>query len=393
MKRSLLRRTVHYSWLAGLCLLIGCEAPNEYSPPPAPQVSVTRPVRKDVQTYFTAIGQTRSVNRVELRARVSGYLDEIHFSDGELVEQGEVLFTIDQAPYQAAVESAEAALAKARANLQLAEQQLARTRPLVGRQAVSESELDQVVAERASAEADVKSATAALREAKLNLDYTEIEAPFAGRIGRRRVDLGNLVQPGETVLAILESVRPMHAYFTVSETELLRFLDMQSNGELTISEYDQIPVELAIGSEGDYAFHGHIDFREFGIDPETGTTERRAVFSNENSVLRPGLFVQVRIPVGPPAPRLLIPEKAIGTDQRGEYVLLVNEKNQVEYQKVNLGELRGEMRVILQGLESDDSIVVEGLQRAQPGAEVRPEEMVAESATQSTSPSYVAAEQ
>lgn len=368
-------------------LLAGCEERNRYAAPPPSKVTVEKPEVRDVQEYFKTVGQTQAMKRVELRARVSGYLDGIEFADGEVVQESQLLFTIDRAPYDAAVKSAEATLAKAKANLKLAEQRLARAVPLVPQQAVTESELDQIVAERESAAADVESAEAALREARLNLDYTEIRAPFTGRIGRHRVDVGNLVEPATTLLAIIESVDPMHAYFTVSESDLLHYLEMRRTGELKLKDNDQIPVELSIGDQQEFRFHGYIDYREFGVDPATGTTERRAIFPNKDTELRPGLFVQVRIPVGPPVPRMLVEERAIGTDQRGDYLLVVNEKNKVEHRTVTLGQQEDEMRVILDGVAKDDRVIVEGLQRARPGSEVLPEDLAAaEQAVTRTAP-------
>jgi RND family efflux transporter MFP subunit len=370
--RELSRHLAIWGILPLLAGLTGCDAPNEYAPPPPPQVTVDLPVEEDVQEYFKTIGRTRALSTVELRSRVSGYLDSINFEDGQLVEKDQLLFVIEKAPYEALVQSAQAALAKAQANLELARRQLARTEPLVSRNAVAESELDQAVAERDAAQADVLAAQAALREANLNLGYTEIRAPFAGRIGRHQVDLGNLVAPSETLLATLESVDPIQAYFTVSESDLLHFLKMQQNGELPTDT--EIPVDMAFGNSDDYRFHGKIDFLQFGVDPGTGTTERRALFQNADQQLRPGLFVQIRVPVGKPVRRLLINERAIGASQQGDYVLVVDAENKVVYHPVELGDIYGDKRVILKGLKPDERVIVEGLQRARPGSVVTPEE-------------------
>lgn len=363
-------------WTTGLLVVMasaGCEKPNTYAPPPAPKVTVATPHSQQVQEYYTAVAQTRALNRVELRARVNGYLNGVHFNDGDTVEQGQLLFEIDRAPFEATLRSAEAALAKAKAQLNLADRQLARTEPLVSRQAVSQNELDEIIAQQAAAAADVEAAEASVREAQLNLSYTAIRAPFSGRIGRRRVDPGNLIQPGETLLATIESIDPIHAYFTLSESDLLRFLEMRERGQIRSSADGRTPIELAIGDSDRYAYKGYLDFSEFGVDPETGTTERRGVFPNANGELLPGLFVHVRYPIGGAEPRLLIDESAIGADQRGDYVLVVGDDKRVQYRPVKLGTLYGKQRVILEGIGPEDQIVVEGLQRSRPGAEVVPE--------------------
>jgi RND family efflux transporter MFP subunit len=213
-----------------------------------------------------------------------------------------------------------------------------------------------------------------VRQAELDLGYTEVRAPFSGRIGRHLVDIGNLVTSGTTLLANVESVDPIHAYFNMSEADLLRFLEMQREGTLRISEADPIGIDLAIGEEGAFSFSGKLDFREFGVDPSTGTTTRRAVFDNADGRLIPGLFVRARAAVGDPRPRLLVEERAVSSDQRGDYLLLVNDKNVVEYRSVKLGRADAGLRVIESGLNAGDRVVINGLQRARPGAEVTPED-------------------
>ncbi len=265
----------------------GCEARNQFQAPPPPKVTVAVPLQRPVQEYFETTGQTRAASYVDLRARVGGYLKEVNFHDGQLVKQGELLFVIDKATYQASVASAQANLAKMRAQQRLADQQLVRTRALAQKDAATESALDTQEAQRASALADVAGAEAALREAELNLDYTEIRAPFAGRMGRHQVDIGNLIVAGTTLLAHLETVDPMDAYFTLSERDLLRFMEMMKEGKLkVISEADPPKLDLALGDTGQFNFHGKLDFREFGIDPTTGTTERRAIFPNPDACAR-----------------------------------------------------------------------------------------------------------
>lgn len=358
--------------LLGILSLAGCQKSNQFVAPPPPQVTVSLPVEQDVQEYYETTGQTRASKTVVLRARVSGYLQEIHFKDGDLVEKGQLLYLIDPAPYEAEVASARAAQEKASAQLHLAEQTLKRTKELAAKQVATASELDIQEAEVASSKADLGAAEARLKEAKLSLDYTKITAPFAGRIGQHMVDIGNLVQIGETTLAKIEATDPIYAYFTISEADLLRFLKMAQKGEIKINEADPLRIELALGDSDEFEFAGKLDFREFGVDPDTGTTERRAVFDNTDGGLIPGLFVRVRGKVGDPAKKLLVPEEALGSDQRGDFLRVVNDKNIVEHRAVNTGILVDGKRVIESGLNPNDRVVVVGLQRAQPGKEVSP---------------------
>lgn len=368
----------------GLVLWCGCQPANKFAPPPPPQVTVAVPVKRDVQIYFETTGQTRAVQVVDLMARVGGYLKEIHFKDGQLVKEGDILFVIDQETYLAAVASAKAALKRAEAQLRLAEQQLVRTRELARENATTQSTLDIQQADRDSRDADVDAAKAALREAELNLGYTVITAPFSGRIGRHLVDIGNLVLAGQTMMASLESVDPMHAYFTLSESDLLRFMEMLKAGQIQpITEADPLKLDLALGDSQDFRFHGQLDFRKFGIDRATGTAERRAVFPNSQQDLVPGLFVRIRAAVGEPVPSLLVDEEAIGRDQRGDFLLVVDSTNHVEYRSVKLGPIDQGLQAIEKGIAPTDHVVIRGLQRARPGSEVDPTLVPMESLLQS----------
>ncbi|MFH5803673.1 efflux RND transporter periplasmic adaptor subunit [Alienimonas sp. DA493] len=399
-----------------LCVTaIGCGRENEFVPPPPPAVTVATPLERDVTEYFSTTGNTRAAASVHLRARVGGYLEEIHFKDGAIVERGEKLFTLDKRPFEAALaqataklKSAEAAVAEAKAAvpeasarkavttaaLALADRQFRRARQLRERGANTEADLETAAATRqeaaaevaaadaaeaaaeaavSTAEANVQAARADVATAELNLEYTDIKAPIDGRIGRRQVDVGNLVQPEQTLLARVEAVDPIHVYFTLSEADLLRFLEMNRQGTLKISDADPPTIEAALGESGDFAFVGTLDFREFGVDPSTGTTVRRAEFDNDEQRLIPGLFVRIRAAVGEPRPRLLVEERAISADQRGDYLLVVDDKNTVQYRPVTVGPADAGLRVIESGLNPSDRVVVNGLQRARPGAEVAPE--------------------
>jgi len=403
----------------------GCRPQNGFVAPPPPVVTVAQPLERDVVDYFQTTGETRAVAKVELRAQVSGYLKEIHFEDGQTVEKGQLLFVIDPHRYQAAVNSAKAALLKAEAQEKLATAQLGRTRALVERKAGTKEQLDEAEAELASAKADVASANSAISRAQLDLGFTEIKAPFAGRMGRHEVDLGNLVEVGTTRLATLESVSPVHVYFTMNEADMLRFMEPASDGSARMIGSGPKGIELALGTGDDFSIGGgRLDFGEFGVDPATGTTLRRAVFGEtveDGKVVKgldprlvPGLFVRVRAAVGAPRPRVLVEERAISSDQRGTYVLVVNEKKDepageegegkpaaappagqppagapaaggqpsgepagpryvVEYRPVKLGRLDAGLRVVEQGLTGKEWVVINGLQRARPGTEVKPD--------------------
>ncbi len=353
--------------------LLACGQRNVFVPPPPPEVTVATPVERPVVDSVEFSGTTRASARVDLRARVNGYLERIEFEDGQEVRAGDLLFVIDRAPFEAEVQAARANLLKARAALQLQEANLARARRLYREEVTAQQELDVREAEQASAAAEVAAAEAALVKAELNLGYAMIRAPISGRIGRHLVDVGNLVQAEQTLLATIECIDPIHAYFYLSERELLRFREMLRAKELPDPELHPPVLYLGLTTERDFPHQGHLDYRQLGLDPDTGTVERRGVFQNPDGALVPGLFVRIRAPIGEPAPRLLIDERAIGSDQRGDYVLVVNEDNTVEYRPVELGIAVGGMRVILSGVRPDERIVVNGLQRARPGEEVVPE--------------------
>ncbi len=365
-------------WAALACVwLTGCSQPNDYVAPPPPQVTVALPIGRPVQEYFITTGQTQAASTVELRAMVDGYLEEVKFEDGALVQADQLLYVIKKDPFEIAVRTAQADLDKAEAQLALADQQLTRATALAAEEATPVSNLDIREAEQAAAAADVEAAEAALADAELNRDYTEIRAPFAGRIGRHLVDRGNLVQAETTLLGMIESVDPMHAYFAVSESDLLRFRELQRSGEMEL-DAEQIPIEMALGDRGEFEFEGRLDYRDFGIQSSTGTTIFRAKLDNPDAQLIPGMFVRVRMKVGEPTPMLLVDERALSADQRGEYLTIVNSDNVVEHRVVELGERQGPLRAIRSGLRADEWVVINGLQRARPGVTVVPEQKTME---------------
>ena len=319
------------------------------------------------------VGTLQPTQTVDLRARVNGYLKQILFEDGSNVQAGAVLFVIEQEPYKISLDAARAAHQRASAAQLLAESQLRRMEPLVAQGAVTQEEFDIQKAQLATAKADVAAAEAAVHQAELNLSYTKIVAPVAGRIGRHLVDVGNLVQAEQTPLATIQTIDPIYAEFNLSENDWLRFMEMQRQHELPDPDRNRPTLYLALPNEEGFPHEGKLDFRDLQIDRATATALRRAIFPNPGWQLIPGMFVRIRAAIGSPKPKVLVEDRAIGTDQRGEYLLIVNDKNTVEYRTVKTGIHVGMLRVIEQGVTANDWVVINGLQRARPGAQVTPE--------------------
>jgi RND family efflux transporter MFP subunit len=353
--------------------MAGCERKNAFVPPPPPEVTVALPTEKPVADSIEFVGRTEATATVDIRARVNGYLEEILFEDGATVKQGDLLFIIQQDPYQIALDAARAELERAQATLALAQTEYRRIEPLVSRQAVTQAELDTQAAQVKTSTANVALAESAVRRAELDLSYTEIRAPITGHIGRHLVDVGNLVQAETTPLAIIQSIDPIYAYFDLSELDLLRFMEMLRKHELPDPSVTPPILHLGLANETGFPHEGKLDFRELGVDPGTGTTMRRGIFPNGDGALIPGLFARIFATVGQPVPKLLVEDRAIGTDQRGDFVLVVNDRNAVEYRPVKLGITDGPLRVIESGINPTDRVIVNGLQRARPGVTVNPQ--------------------
>lgn len=352
--------------------VVGCRPRNQFAPPPPPTVTVKKPVEKAVAETLQFTGTTRAVESIELRARVNGYLDKIAVQDGAFVKQGDLLFVIQQAPFQVELQSAQATLQKAQAELQLADANLARSTKLFGQNAITEQQMDIQKAERSRALAEVASAEALVHQAELNLAFTEIRAPIDGKLGRHLVDAGNVVKSEETALAKIERIDPIHAYFYVSERDLLRFMELRRKGAIPNPEETPPELQLGLSNEPDFPHKGQVDYLEWGVDPGTGTLMRRGTFPNSDFSLISGMFVRIRAQLGEPIPRLLVEERALGADQRGDYLLVVNKDKIVEYRPVKLGIAVNGMRVIDEGIGPEDWVIVNGLQRARPGAPVDP---------------------
>ena len=363
-----------------LALAIASCGRNEQQagPPPAPAVTVAHPVRRTIVDQDEYVGRFVAVDAVEIRARVSGYLDRVHFTDGQMVKQGDLLFTIDKRPFQTSLDQAKANLAQARANLSFAEADLARGAQLVRDKTITEQTFDQRTQAKRVAEASVAAQEAAVRQATLDLEFTELRAPVNGRIGDRRVSPGNLVTGGTggntTMLANIVSIDPIRFEFTFDEAAYIRYERLSKSGQDMASREGSALVSLRLIDEQDYQHPGRMDFIDNVIDRSSGTIRGRAVFANPAGVFTPGMFARIRVPASPPYPALLVPDAAIGTEQARKFVLVVDGENVVRQKYVTLGEAVDKLRVIKDGVAAEDRIIVNGLMRARAGQKVTPQE-------------------
>jgi RND family efflux transporter MFP subunit len=344
---------------------------------PLPNVTVAKPVQRSLVDYDEYVGRFVAVDSVEIRARVSGYLDQVHFTDGQIVKQGDLLFTIDRRPFQTSLDQARANLAQARANLAFADADLARAQQLVGNKTITEQTFEQRTQAKRVAEAAVAAQEAAVRQAGLDLDFTELRAPVTGRVGDRRVSPGNLVTGGAggstTLLATIVSIDPIRFEFTFDEASYLRYERLAGGGKDMTGREGSASVALKLIDEDDFVHPGRMDFVDNVIDRSSGTIRGRAVFSNPNGLLVPGMFGRVRLPGSPTYTALLVPDAAIGSEQVRKFVLVVDGDNVVRQKYVKLGQSVDQLRVIRDGLQADDLVIVNGLMRARPGQKVTPQ--------------------
>ncbi len=373
--KSFLFRSLTLSF--SLCgLLLACsDAPKQQAAPPPPEVSVMQPKQMEVQDEDDYVGRFAAINTVEVRARVSGYLEAVHFRDGSRVKQGDLLFTIDPRPFRNTLEQARANLAQALSNRDYAEQDFARAQQLVRDKTITEQTLDQRLQSLRNSRASVEANQALVKQAELDLQFTELRAPLDGRIGDRRVSVGNLVTGGAaggtTLLANIVTQNPIHFEFTIDESAYLRYKRMLGAPLETDANSTQIlPVSLKLIDEKTFSHQGRLDFIDNSIDRSTGTMRVRAMFENKDNLFTPGMFARIKLPASERYTALLIPEEAIASEQVRKLVMTVNADQIVVPKYVELGIASNGLRVIRSGLSAEDRVIVNGLMRARPGMKV-----------------------
>jgi RND family efflux transporter MFP subunit len=353
-------------------ILTGCGDQPKPQPPPPPKVTVAQPDRRMVTDYLELTGNTQAIYTVQLVARVVGYLEQVLFQDGQIVKKGQPLFVIQRNTYEDNLRQAEAAIAQYQAQLQYAESQYTRYTNLVQRNAGSQSDLDNWRYQRDLAQANLRSAESQRDLAKLNLDYTLVTAPFDGRMDRRQVDPGNLVgSGGSTVLASINQIDPIYVYFNISDSDLAR-LRKGARGVPGPSDSRTWSVQVGLPGEDGYPHEGRLDFAAISLTATTGSLLMRGILPNGDGRILPGLYARVRVPLERKE-SLLVPEVAVGHDQQGAYVFVVNEKNVVERRTVKTGPAVDALRAIDDGLAGKEWVIVNGLLRAGPGRPVTPE--------------------
>jgi RND family efflux transporter MFP subunit len=368
--------------IANCLLALGCrrEPPAVASLPP-PQVSVAAPLEREVVDFDEFTGRIAAVEEVEVRARVRGYLLKVNFTEGAEVKQGDVLFEIDPRPFEAELDAAKGQVAQWEAKLARAEADVTRNQRLLPKGAASQKDLDTAIAERGEARAAIQSTRAQVERAALDVEFAKVTAPISGRVSRAQVTKGNLVNAGgadTTPLTTIVTLDPVYVYFDVDERALLQYQQaarkrVGGSERIPTVKEAKIPVYLGLSTESGFPHEGVVDFANNQVNTQTGTIQLRGVFANANRVFTPGLFARVRVPVSDKYQAVLVPDRAIGTDQGQKYLLAVNDKNVVEYRAVKMGRLHDGLRVIEEGLKPGELVIVNGIQRARPGLTVDPQ--------------------
>ena len=354
-----------------------CKKENAYVPPPPPQVGVARPVQQDVLPNLEVTGSAVAFNQVDLQARVQGYLQQINYQDGDQVKLADTLFVIEPGPYQAQLQQAQANLSGTQADLAQAEAEFYRQSTLSKSDFASQSKVDEARAKRDSDKAKILSDQAGVTIAAINLGYTRIAAPFDGVVTAHLVSVGGLVGvTGPTRLATIVQLDPIYASFTVSEQQVLKIKTVLAAQGVKPQEIKGSPIEVGLMTDTGYPHAGKLDYVAPMMDPATGTLTARAVLDNADRRLLPGMFLRIRIPLShQKANALLVPDEALGADQGGAYLLVVDKDNRVQQRSVQTGQLEGRLRVIAAGIAPDDLVVISGNQKAIPGETVAPQVM------------------
>jgi RND family efflux transporter MFP subunit len=374
-----LPRTLAAVAIAWASLLASCGEAQKQAAPPPPKVTVAKPIKRTIVDQDEYVGRFVPVDVVEIRARVSGYLDQIHFTDGQIVKQGDLLFTIDQRPYQNTLEQARANLETAKSNLAFTQSDLARGQQLVRERTISEQIYEQRSQAFRNAKASVAANEAMVRQAELDLEYTELRAPITGRIGDRRVTQGNLVMGGTggtTLLATIVSIDPIRFEFTFDEGALLRYQRL-ATGRGEVAGLGGTPVRIKLLDETEFSHPGRVDFVDNVIDRASGTIRGRAQFSNADGLFTPGMFARVQVSASAPYQALMLPDAAIATEQARKFVYVIDQDNIARLRYVTLGQAVDDLRVIKDGLTEGDRVVINGLMRVRQGQKVTPEEQPA----------------
>ena len=364
--------------MIGLVTVTGCKRSDSKSAPPIrPTVSIAQPIPQKVHEWDEFTGRLASPETVEVRARVSGYIDKIHFKEGGDVKQGDLLVTIDQRPYQATVDRLKADLGAARARAELARAEAKRGESLVATKAISTDTYETRLKTAAEAEQSLLSADAALKSAQLDLEFTEVRAPISGRISNARVTAGNLVTGGSTanttLLTTIVSLDPLYCYFEADEASALRYRQLHREGKRVSALFTPIPAELGLGNEFGFPHKATIDFVDNQINPATGTIRARAVLANPDKLMAPGFFARVRIPGMAEYDAVLVRDSAISSDQGRLFVLTVDDENKTIYRSIKIGPIENGLRVVREGLAANDRVIVSGLMSARPGVPVQPQ--------------------
>ena len=347
-------------------LLVGCDnSVAQNAAPPAPAVNAADVVVKSISQWDSFNGRIEAVESVQLRPRVSGYIDKVNFTDGQEVKKGEVLFTIDDRTYRAALEQAQANLARAKTQASLAQSEANRTDKLINTHLVSREEWEQRRSAAVQAQADIRAAQATVDAAQLNLDFTKVTAPIDGRASRALITSGNLVTAGDTasVLTTLVSQKTVYVYFDVDESTYLHYQNLARSGQGASSNHTALPVEIGLTGEEGYPHQGKVDFLDNQLTPSTGTIRMRALLDNAQRQFTPGLFARVRLPGSAEFKATLVDDKAVLTDQDRKYVYIVDKEGKAQRRDITPGRLADGLRIVRQGLNPGDKVIVEGLQK------------------------------